>query len=93
MLVFREGSFYISTVCVCACACMLVRVCACACPCSTGTPANVNYKEVRDLLLSIKGVKTVHNLHIWALTVNQAVLSAHVAIGKNEIFVVVSIHF
>ncbi|XP_062869173.1 proton-coupled zinc antiporter SLC30A8-like [Trichomycterus rosablanca] len=45
-----------------------------------GTPAGVNYKEVRNLMLSIKGVKTVHNLHIWALTANQAVLSAHVAI-------------
>ncbi|XDV35008.1 hypothetical protein PO909_005064 [Leuciscus waleckii] len=45
-----------------------------------GTPAGVNYNEVRDRLLQVKGVKAVHNLHIWALTMNQAVLSAHVAI-------------
>ncbi|MCJ8746369.1 hypothetical protein PDJAM_G00141090 [Pangasius djambal] len=45
-----------------------------------GTPAGVDYREVRESLLSIKGVKAVHNLHIWALTMNQAVLSAHVAI-------------
>ncbi|XP_077051854.1 proton-coupled zinc antiporter SLC30A8-like [Siphateles boraxobius] len=44
-----------------------------------GTPAGVNYNEVRDRLLQVKGVKAVHNLHIWALTMNQAVLSAHVA--------------
>ncbi|KAJ8267670.1 hypothetical protein COCON_G00128420 [Conger conger] len=45
-----------------------------------GAPAGVKYSEVRDQLLSVKGVKAVHNLHIWALTMNQAVLSAHVAI-------------
>ncbi|XP_064204491.1 proton-coupled zinc antiporter SLC30A8 [Anguilla rostrata] len=45
-----------------------------------GAPAGVKYSEVRDQLLAVKGVKAVHNLHIWALTMNQAVLSAHVAI-------------
>uniref|UniRef100_A0AAR2JLM4 Proton-coupled zinc antiporter SLC30A8 n=1 Tax=Pygocentrus nattereri TaxID=42514 RepID=A0AAR2JLM4_PYGNA len=48
-----------------------------------GTPAGVNFKEVRERLLSVKGVKAVHNLHIWALTMNQAVLSAHVAIDDT----------
>ncbi|XP_074543374.1 proton-coupled zinc antiporter SLC30A8-like [Halichoeres trimaculatus] len=46
-----------------------------------GTPAGVKYSEVLDTLLSVKGVTSVHNLHIWALTMNQAVMSAHVAIG------------
>ncbi|XP_076865181.1 proton-coupled zinc antiporter SLC30A8 isoform X2 [Brachyhypopomus gauderio] len=44
-----------------------------------GTPVGVAYGEVRERLLSIKGVKAVHNLHIWALTMNQVVLTAHVA--------------
>ncbi|KAI5091697.1 hypothetical protein C0J45_18903 [Silurus meridionalis] len=48
-----------------------------------GTPAGMDYREVRERLLSIKGVKAVHNLHIWALTMNQAVLSAHVAIDDT----------
>ncbi|XP_071387811.1 proton-coupled zinc antiporter SLC30A8 [Centroberyx affinis] len=48
-----------------------------------GTPAGVKYSEVRDRLLAVKGVQAVHNLHIWALTVNQAVLSAHVAIDES----------
>uniref|UniRef100_A0A8C1LYR9 Proton-coupled zinc antiporter SLC30A8 n=1 Tax=Cyprinus carpio TaxID=7962 RepID=A0A8C1LYR9_CYPCA len=48
-----------------------------------GTPAGVNYNEVREQLLRVKGVKAVHNLHIWALTMNQAVLSAHVAIDDT----------
>ncbi|XP_065146577.1 proton-coupled zinc antiporter SLC30A8 isoform X1 [Paramisgurnus dabryanus] len=48
-----------------------------------GTPAGVNYTEVRERLLKVKGVKAVHSLHIWALTMNQAVLSAHVAIDDT----------
>lgn len=52
-----------------------------------GTPSGVRYSEVRDRLLTVNGVKAVHNLHIWALTMNQAVLSAHIAIGeKNQSF-------
>ncbi|XP_075995583.1 proton-coupled zinc antiporter SLC30A8 [Genypterus blacodes] len=49
-----------------------------------GTPAGVKYLEVRDLLLAVNGVKAVHNLHIWALTMNQCVLTAHVAIDESE---------
>ncbi|XP_051927517.1 zinc transporter 2 [Hippocampus zosterae] len=48
-----------------------------------GVPAGVSYGEVREGLLAVKGVTAVHNLHIWALTVNQAVLSAHVAIDES----------
>ncbi|XP_041664022.1 zinc transporter 2-like [Cheilinus undulatus] len=48
-----------------------------------GTPAGVKYSEVRSHLLSVKGVTAVHSLHIWALTMNQAVLSAHVAIDES----------
>ncbi|KAM9823562.1 proton-coupled zinc antiporter SLC30A8 [Neosynchiropus ocellatus] len=48
-----------------------------------GAPAGVSYSEVRNGLLAVKGVTAIHNLHIWALTVNQAVLSAHVAIDDS----------
>ncbi|CAJ1083197.1 zinc transporter 8-like [Xyrichtys novacula] len=48
-----------------------------------GTSAGVKYGEVRDHVLSVKGVTSIHNLHIWALTTNQAVLSAHVAIDES----------
>ncbi|PWA15013.1 hypothetical protein CCH79_00008617, partial [Gambusia affinis] len=48
-----------------------------------GTPSGVRYSEVQDRLLTVNGVKAVHNLHIWALTMNQAVLSAHIAIDDS----------
>lgn len=44
----------------------------------------MSYGEVREGLLAVKGVTAVHNLHIWALTMNQAVMTAHVAIGEMK---------
>lgn len=49
-----------------------------------GAPAGLKYSDVRDGLLAVNGVTAVHNLHIWALTMNQAVLTAHVAIGERS---------
>lgn len=51
----------------------------------SGTPAGLKYGEVRDSLLAVNGVTAVHNLHIWALTMNQAVLTAHVAISEKKL--------
>uniref|UniRef100_UPI0037E92E7D proton-coupled zinc antiporter SLC30A2-like n=1 Tax=Semicossyphus pulcher TaxID=241346 RepID=UPI0037E92E7D len=48
-----------------------------------GTPEGVRHSEVQSHLLSMKGVTAVHNLHMWALTMNQAVMSAHVAIDES----------
>ncbi|XP_075709581.1 proton-coupled zinc antiporter SLC30A2 [Rhinoderma darwinii] len=48
-----------------------------------GTPKGVDFNMVRDTLLSIIGVKALHSLHIWALTVSQPVLSVHIAINEG----------
>nr|AAH71120.1 MGC81386 protein [Xenopus laevis] len=48
-----------------------------------GTPKGVDFNLVKDTLLSISGVKALHSLHIWALTVSQPVLSVHIAINEN----------
>ncbi|KAJ0003716.1 hypothetical protein NQD34_008814 [Periophthalmus magnuspinnatus] len=48
-----------------------------------GSPGGVQYSEVRDRLLAVKGVTAVHNMHIWALTMNQVLLTAHVAIDET----------
>uniref|UniRef100_A0A3Q3GMB9 Proton-coupled zinc antiporter SLC30A8 n=1 Tax=Labrus bergylta TaxID=56723 RepID=A0A3Q3GMB9_9LABR len=39
--------------------------------------------SVTQVLQLVKGVTAVHNLNIWALTMNQALLSAHVAISAD----------
>ncbi|KAM6959206.1 proton-coupled zinc antiporter SLC30A8 [Aplochiton taeniatus] len=48
-----------------------------------GTPGDVKYSEVKASLLAVKGVKAVHNLHIWALTMNQPIMTAHIAIEDS----------
>lgn len=48
-----------------------------------GTPKGVDFNMVKDTLLSINGVKALHSLHIWALTVSQPVLSVHIAINEG----------
>uniref|UniRef100_A0A8C0IQX1 Solute carrier family 30 member 2 n=1 Tax=Chelonoidis abingdonii TaxID=106734 RepID=A0A8C0IQX1_CHEAB len=48
-----------------------------------GTPKGVDFNSVKEILLSINGVKALHSLHIWALTVSHPVLSVHIAINEN----------
>lgn len=38
---------------------------------------------MKEVLLSVKAVKSMHSLHLWALTLGQALVSVHVAIGET----------
>ncbi|XP_078541691.1 proton-coupled zinc antiporter SLC30A8 [Lissotriton helveticus] len=48
-----------------------------------GTPRGITQNAVKDKILSVSGVKSVHSLHLWALTMNQVILSAHVAAADS----------
>ncbi|KAL1767872.1 zinc transporter 8 isoform X1 [Sigmodon hispidus] len=48
-----------------------------------GVPKGLSYNSVKDLILAVDGVMSVHNLHIWSLTVNQVILSVHVATEED----------
>lgn len=43
-----------------------------------GTPADVDIHELRKSLEQIRGVKNVHDLHVWSLTSSVNAMSAHV---------------
>ncbi|XP_040016960.2 zinc transporter 2 [Gasterosteus aculeatus] len=45
-----------------------------------GSPKGVEFNSVKEVLLSVKAVKSMHSLHLWALTLGQALVSVHVAI-------------
>ena len=46
-----------------------------------GVPANINLEEVGQLMAgSAPGIQSVHDLHIWAVSSNHIMLSAHVII-------------
>jgi len=47
------------------------------------TPDYMDYGEVQKVFLSIEGVERVHNLRIWALSIDKVALSAHLAINKS----------
>ncbi|CAB1335562.1 unnamed protein product [Coregonus sp. 'balchen'] len=48
-----------------------------------GVPKGIDFNTVREMLLSLRGVKATHNLHMWALTLSQSQLSVHVAIEED----------
>lgn len=41
----------------------------------------IEYSAVKEKLLEIDGVHAVHDLRLWSLTLNQSVMSAHLAIS------------
>jgi zinc transporter 2 len=46
------------------------------------TPVHsVDYMDVMNIFMAIPGVVRVHNLRIWALSINKIALSAHLAVG------------
>ncbi|MPC27862.1 Zinc transporter 2 [Portunus trituberculatus] len=46
-----------------------------------GAPAGVDYAMVVSNLTALPGVKMVHSLHVWALTLDKNACSVHLAIG------------
>ncbi|MHB8603105.1 MAG: cation diffusion facilitator family transporter [Nitrosotalea sp.] len=43
-----------------------------------GVPSNIDYEEVKNTLLQVKGVTGIFDLHIWTITSGIDALSAHV---------------
>ncbi|KAM8953326.1 putative proton-coupled zinc antiporter SLC30A3 [Pelodytes ibericus] len=49
-----------------------------------GAPRNISHCSVKEVLLSVQGVQSVHSLRLWALTLSQNVLSVHLAIDGSR---------
>nr|XP_049692109.1 zinc transporter 2-like isoform X2 [Helicoverpa armigera] len=45
-----------------------------------GSPRGVDFQEVANTFLSLPGVVRIHNLRMWALSLDKTALSAHLAI-------------
>ncbi|KFO35207.1 Zinc transporter 8 [Fukomys damarensis] len=48
-----------------------------------GVPKGLNCNHVKELILAVDGVASVHSLHIWSLTVNQVPLSVQVVMATS----------
>lgn len=44
----------------------------------------MEFNSVKEVLLTVKAVKSVHCLRLWALTLGQSLVSVHLAIGKKH---------
>jgi cobalt-zinc-cadmium efflux system protein len=48
-----------------------------------GVPSGIDLDAVRDAMQAQPGVRTVHDLHVWALGSKEPVLTAHVVLQDN----------
>uniref|UniRef100_A0A8C8E0R8 Probable proton-coupled zinc antiporter SLC30A3 n=2 Tax=Oryzias sinensis TaxID=183150 RepID=A0A8C8E0R8_9TELE len=48
-----------------------------------GSPKGIEFSSVKEVLLSVKAVKSMHCLHLWALTLGQSLVSVHLAIEEE----------
>lgn len=48
-----------------------------------GTPSHIDVAEVRDLIAAAPGVDSVHDLHVWALSPEETMLSCHVVVPES----------
>lgn len=46
-----------------------------------GAPRTVNFTDVSQSLLEIDGVKEVHDLRMWSLSMNKVAIAVHLAVG------------
>lgn len=47
-------------------------------------PANIDHAKVKAYLMGVKGVKEVHDLHIWAMSTTEVALSAHLLMPEGH---------
>lgn len=47
-----------------------------------GMPKGFDYAEIESTFMEISGVVKIHNLRVWALSLDKSALSAHLAISK-----------
>lgn len=48
-----------------------------------GTPKNVDTKEIEQTILEVKGIRDLHDLHIWSITSGVNALSCHVVMNEQ----------
>jgi cobalt-zinc-cadmium efflux system protein len=49
-----------------------------------GVPEGIILSEVKDVLVTLKGVNDVHDVHVWALSSGKISLTAHLVVDKSK---------
>jgi len=56
-----------------------------------GVPPTVSLEEVRNSILNVEGVLSLHELHVWQLSESKLVASVHVLASRNHDFMPVAV--
>ncbi|HEY2727423.1 MAG TPA: cation diffusion facilitator family transporter [Parafilimonas sp.] len=48
-----------------------------------GVPADMNLQEVKKAAATIKGIREIHHIHLWAMSTTENALTAHIVIDAN----------
>lgn len=49
-----------------------------------GTPKQVDFQKIKNSLLKLESIDSVHDLHIWSLTNGQNILTCHLVSNQNS---------
>jgi cobalt-zinc-cadmium efflux system protein len=49
-----------------------------------GVPEDVDTEKVKQEILNTKGVKSIHHIHIWAISTTQNALTGHLVVTNNS---------
>lgn len=49
-----------------------------------GVPNAINPEEIKEHLVEVNGVKSVHHIHIWGISTNENALTAHIVVDNLE---------
>ncbi|EPT03940.1 hypothetical protein FOMPIDRAFT_1022099 [Fomitopsis schrenkii] len=55
-----------------------------------GVPSTVSIDDVKDAILAVEGVLSLHELHVWQLSESKIVASVHVMASRNHDFMPVA---
>ena len=48
-----------------------------------GCPSHIDIEEIRQEILNFEGVLNIHNLHVWNINLQQALLTAHLEVSPE----------
>lgn len=48
-----------------------------------GCPSHIDIEEIRAEMLAFEGVSAIHNLHVWNINLQQALLTAHIEVTPD----------
>ncbi|WP_316635028.1 cation diffusion facilitator family transporter [uncultured Flavobacterium sp.] len=48
-----------------------------------GVPENIDLEKVKEAALEIRGIKSIHHIHVWAISTTENAMTAHLVINDD----------